>query len=154
MAKFSEDDLENLYRLAVEDGWEALEQGERVAVARWCKKTGKPNPRDMQVAPTNVERADAAVAELDGDGASGEPADVMVFELASEGDTSSGEPAAGAPVSDGRRVLADCLGGVFASLSRLQTVAFNQRDQVCYSYASGLLSGELAQLAANYGREA
>lgn len=135
MAKFSEDDLENLYRLAVEDGWETLEQGERVAVSRWCKKNNKPNPRDAPAAPTNIERADAAVAELAGAGLSDEPAAVL--------------PAAG-----DRQTLADCLTEVFASLSRLQTAAFDQHDQVLFAYAAGILGGELAQLAANYGREA
>ena len=136
MAKFSEEELKQLYDLAVKDGWHVLEQGERVVVSRWCKRNDKPNPRDVQVVPTNIERADAKVAELAADGALGAPTVAMPM------------------VVMNRRVLADCLGDVFAALSRLQTVAFNEHDNVLFSYAAGILGGELAQLAANYSKEA
>lgn len=51
MNKFSETDLEQLYGIACEQGWDALEQSERIAVGRWCTRTGRERPG---VAPTRA----------------------------------------------------------------------------------------------------
>ena len=40
-SKYSEKELEQLYDIACAQGWDALEQSERIAVGRWCKSTGR-----------------------------------------------------------------------------------------------------------------
>lgn len=42
--KYSEKELEQLYDIACAQGWDALEQSERIAVGRWCKSTGRKRP--------------------------------------------------------------------------------------------------------------
>lgn len=42
--KYSEKKLEQLYDIACAQGWDALEQSERIAVGRWCKSTGRKRP--------------------------------------------------------------------------------------------------------------
>lgn len=43
-AKYTETDLVKLYGLAVEEGWGKLEPGEKRAVGRWCRATGRTIP--------------------------------------------------------------------------------------------------------------
>lgn len=43
-SKYSEKELEQLYDIACAQGWDALEQSERIAVGRWCKSTGRKRP--------------------------------------------------------------------------------------------------------------
>ena len=69
--KFSENELEQLYAIACDQGWDSLEQSERIALGRWCTRTGRkrpgtvPNPgaaAPVAVKPVNggVDHPDAA----------------------------------------------------------------------------------------------
>ena len=42
--KFSENELEPLYAIACDQGWDSLEQSERIALGRWCTRTGRKRP--------------------------------------------------------------------------------------------------------------
>lgn len=57
-SKYSEKELEQLYDIACAQGWDALEQSERIAVGRWCKSTGRKRPG---VAPTSPAAEPVAV---------------------------------------------------------------------------------------------
>lgn len=50
-SKYSEKELEQLYDIACAQGWDALEQSERIAVGRWCKSAGRKRPG---TAPTST----------------------------------------------------------------------------------------------------
>lgn len=42
--KFSENELEQLYAIACDQGWDSLEQSECIALGRWCTRTGRKRP--------------------------------------------------------------------------------------------------------------
>lgn len=50
-SKYSEKELEQLYDIACAQGWDALEQSERIAVGRWCKSTGRKRPGAAPTSP-------------------------------------------------------------------------------------------------------
>ena len=50
--KYDDEELRNLWDLAMEQGWDQLEPGERIAVSRWCRRTGHDIPRDVPSAAT------------------------------------------------------------------------------------------------------
>lgn len=43
-SKYSEEELNDLYQLALEQGWDQLEPSERMSLGRWCRKNNKPRP--------------------------------------------------------------------------------------------------------------
>lgn len=49
--KYSEQDLKDLYQIAVEQGWDALERGERITLGKYCRTNGLPRPTVPTVAP-------------------------------------------------------------------------------------------------------
>lgn len=49
--KYSEQELKELYQIAVEQGWDALERGERISLGRYCREHGLPRPTVPTVAP-------------------------------------------------------------------------------------------------------
>ncbi|KFI49933.1 hypothetical protein [Bifidobacterium biavatii] len=53
-AKYSDGDLNNLYRIAVTEGVDKLEHGEKIALIRWCKRTNHPVP-NMKTTPNTVK---------------------------------------------------------------------------------------------------
>lgn len=56
--KYTQEDLAQLYDIAVRDGWDQLEQSERLAVGRYCRKHGLKRPGvtpSMTEPPTRVE---------------------------------------------------------------------------------------------------
>ena len=56
--KYSEKELEQLYDIACAQGWDALEQSERIAVGRWCKSTGRKRPGAVPTSPAEKPIAD------------------------------------------------------------------------------------------------
>ena len=42
--KYTQQELEQLYAIALRDGWDQLEQSERLAVGRYCRKHGLQRP--------------------------------------------------------------------------------------------------------------
>lgn len=58
-SKFSDEELVQLYQIACEQGWDALEQSERIALGRWCTKTGRKRPGQAPSKPVKpVEGGD------------------------------------------------------------------------------------------------
>lgn len=57
-SKYSEKELEQLYDIACAQGWDALEQSERIAVGRWCKSTGRKRPDAVPTSPAEKPIAD------------------------------------------------------------------------------------------------
>ena len=56
-AKYSESDLLKLYQLAKQEGWEKLEPGEKRAVLRWCRRTGRAFPDGAPAETAKPEKA-------------------------------------------------------------------------------------------------
>lgn len=56
VTKFSVEETEQLYEVALEQGWDALDQSERIAVGRWCRKTGRKRPDIAPSAPSEPSR--------------------------------------------------------------------------------------------------
>lgn len=80
--KYDDEELRNLWDLAMEQGWDQLEPGERIAVSRWCRRTGHDIPRDVpseSTGPVPVGGDRAA-----GDGSAGQRRDVDAGVVPSE----------------------------------------------------------------------
>lgn len=45
--KYSPEELNSLYRTALDQGWDTLGHGEKTAVNRWCRTEGLPTPLDI-----------------------------------------------------------------------------------------------------------
>ena len=43
-SKYTESECEQLYSIACAQGWDALEQSEKIAVGRWCTRNGRKRP--------------------------------------------------------------------------------------------------------------
>lgn len=80
--KYDDEELRNLWDLAMEQGRDQLEPGERIAVSRWCRRTGHDIPRDVpseSTGPVPVGGDRAA-----GDGSAGQRRDVDAGVVPSE----------------------------------------------------------------------
>lgn len=60
--KYSEQDLKDLYQIATEQGWDALERGERITLGKYCRTNGLPRPTVPTVAPEPQPQAPAKPA--------------------------------------------------------------------------------------------
>ena len=70
--KFSENELEQLSGIACDQGWDSLEQSERIALGRWCTRTGRkrpgtvPNPGAAAAGSVNPVNGDRRCFEVSG----------------------------------------------------------------------------------------
>lgn len=62
--KYSEQELKELYQIAVEQGWDALERGERITLGKYCRTNGLPRPTVPTVAPKPQPQAPAKPAPV------------------------------------------------------------------------------------------
>lgn len=64
--KFSDDELQALYKIAAEQGWDALDIPERMALDRWCKKNhiDRPGMTPTVPSPESVPVGAATVSVL------------------------------------------------------------------------------------------
>lgn len=64
--KYTQQELEQLYAIALRDGWDQLEQSERLAVGRYCRKHGLQRPGvtpSVITQPAQVETEDGEASE-------------------------------------------------------------------------------------------
>lgn len=64
--KYTQQELEQLYAIALRDGWDQLEQSERLAVGRYCRKQGLQRPGvtpSVAAQPVQAETGDRKPAE-------------------------------------------------------------------------------------------
>lgn len=120
-----------------------LDGNQKRALTAWKKRQSKASEKPVETpeatadAPTQAERADAALDKLD----------------ATDGADDS-TPALTVAEPTPRTAIAEALTSVYDAVSALQRTAFQANDKVIYGFATKLLTGELMDIKANYSKDA
>ena len=124
-----------------------LDGNQKRALTAWKKRRAKASekpvetPEAMSDAPTQSERADAAL-------------EAALGKLDATDGADDSTPALTVAEPTPRTAIVEALTSVYGAVSALQKLAFQTNDKVIYEFSRKLLDGELMDIKANYSKDA